>query len=273
MKIDGHVHTPFCPHGSPDSLKSYAERAIELGFKEISFTEHAPLPEGFSDPVPEKDSALPMEQLELYIHSILEIKKAYSKEIRINLGFEIDYIEGFEAATSKFLNNYGEIMDDSILSVHFLLNNGNYYCLDYSEEGFAEICQAAGSVEDTYNLYYRTVEKSILSDLGSWKPKRIGHITLAHKFQLLFPAPCQDLERISSLLDLIKAGGYELDYNTAGLRKKHCQNPYPYDSAARLAIEKGIPLLYGSDAHMAEDTGADYQAFERLITGLPLSSE
>ncbi|MBS2970025.1 histidinol-phosphatase HisJ [Metabacillus sp. KIGAM252] len=273
MKFDGHIHTPFCPHGSPDSLKSYAERAIVLGFKEISFTEHAPLPEGFSDPVPEKDSALPIDQLEPYLHAIHDVKKAYSKEIRINLGFEVDYIEGFESATSKFLNDYGEAMDDSILSVHFLLNNGSYYCLDYSEEGFEEICRAAGSIEQTYDLYYRTVEKSILSDLGTWKPKRIGHITLAHKFQKLFPAPGQDLERISSLLDLIKAGGYELDYNTAGLRKKHCQNAYPYDSAARLAIEKGIPLVFGSDAHIASDIGADYAYYQKLITGLPLSSE
>ena len=28
MKIDGHVHTPFCPHGSSDLFEQYIEKAI-----------------------------------------------------------------------------------------------------------------------------------------------------------------------------------------------------------------------------------------------------
>ena len=44
MKRDGHIHTPFCPHGTKDSFEEYIEKALSLGFKEISFTEHAPLP-------------------------------------------------------------------------------------------------------------------------------------------------------------------------------------------------------------------------------------
>ncbi|MEH7508191.1 histidinol phosphatase, partial [Priestia megaterium] len=30
MKVDKHIHTPFCPHGSPDSLHQYVEQAISL---------------------------------------------------------------------------------------------------------------------------------------------------------------------------------------------------------------------------------------------------
>ena len=29
MKKDGHIHTPFCPHGSTDSFEQYIEKAIE----------------------------------------------------------------------------------------------------------------------------------------------------------------------------------------------------------------------------------------------------
>ena len=57
MKKDGHVHTPFCPHGSKDHFEEYIEKALALGFKEISFTEHAPLPEGFIDTTPTKEVA------------------------------------------------------------------------------------------------------------------------------------------------------------------------------------------------------------------------
>ncbi|WP_194201623.1 histidinol-phosphatase HisJ [Metabacillus mangrovi] len=275
MKIDAHVHTPFCPHGSRDRLSRYAERGIQLGFEELTFTEHAPLPETFSDPVPNKDSALPADQVEAYIKAVQEVKKEYSGEIKINLGFEVDYIEGFEKETAAFLNQYGSIIDDSILSVHFLLAGNAFHCLDFSPEGFKNLCLAAGSISAAHSLYYRTVGKSITADLGDFKPKRIGHITLVHKFQSLFPVPSaeKDLNDLDRLLDLVKEKGYELDYNTAGLRKEYCKTPYPYREAAELALKKKIPLVYGSDAHASADLGADYHNYVSLISGSPQMPE
>ena len=70
MIKDGHIHTPFCPHGTKDALEAYVEKALSLGFQEISFTEHAPLPEGFIDPTPEQDSSMDIEQLEDYFDKI-----------------------------------------------------------------------------------------------------------------------------------------------------------------------------------------------------------
>lgn len=52
MKKDGHIHTPYCPHGTLDPIHLYIEKAIQNGFREISFTEHAPLPSNFIDPTP-----------------------------------------------------------------------------------------------------------------------------------------------------------------------------------------------------------------------------
>ena len=34
------------------------------------------------------------------------VKAKYKREIKINTGFEIDYIEGYEAKTKKMLNRY-----------------------------------------------------------------------------------------------------------------------------------------------------------------------
>ena len=48
MKRDGHIHTPFCPHGTTDSFETYIEKAIANNFTEITFTEHAPLPQTLS---------------------------------------------------------------------------------------------------------------------------------------------------------------------------------------------------------------------------------
>ena len=64
---DGHVHSPYCLHGSKDSFQMYIEKAIASGIEEISFTEHFPLPNGFEDPVKEKDSSMDLESLEKYV--------------------------------------------------------------------------------------------------------------------------------------------------------------------------------------------------------------
>ena len=80
---DGHIHTPFCPHGSNDALHEYIEKAISLGYTDISFTEHAPLPTGFIDPTPYQDSAMKKEQLASYVSILQSLKKQYERHIRI----------------------------------------------------------------------------------------------------------------------------------------------------------------------------------------------
>lgn len=252
---DGHIHTPFCPHGSNDRLEEYVERAISLGFTELSFTEHAPLPDGFEDPAPLKDSAMKWEHLEDYFQEIEQIKEKYQRKIKINCGLEVDYIEGFEEETKHFLNKYGNKLDDAVLSVHFLLFDNQYDCLDYSPDVFGEMAGRYGSVENVYEIYYNTLLKSIESDLGPFKPKRIGHITLVHKFQLKYPPLHRFEDKILEVLHSIKGKGYELDYNGAGVNKPLCRETYPPEWVVKKAKSLGIPFVYGSDAHQAKELG------------------
>ncbi|TWT08896.1 histidinol-phosphatase HisJ [Planomicrobium sp. CPCC 101079] len=252
MKRDGHIHTPFCPHGTKDPLELYIEKAIVSGFTDISFTEHAPLPSSFTDPTPLKDSGMSLKELYPYIDAIAKAKDAYQKDLRIRIGLEVDFIEGFEQETRSFLDEVGPLLDDAILSVHFLKMGGHYHCLDYSKEVFAEICADAGSVQSVYDLYYKTVEASISADLGAYKPVRIGHPTLVHKFQLAHGEKIDDSAEIERVLQTIAAAGYEIDLNSAGFSKPECLESYPPERYITRAKELGIPLVFGSDAHSAK---------------------
>lgn len=249
MKRDGHIHTPFCPHGTKDSTKLYIEKAIKSGFTDISFTEHAPLPANFSDPTPDQDSGMSTTQLTAYINEITHLKHVYEKDIRIRLGLEVDYIEGFEKETALFLDEIGPELDDSILSVHFLHVNDHYVCADFSKEVFTELATACGSVEAAYQLYYDTLEKSIYADLGQFKPRRIGHPTLIHKFQKAHGENINDDKQIRHILELIKNTGLELDVNGAGYSKSDCLEAYPPLPYIEFAQSLGVPLVFGSDAH------------------------
>ncbi len=86
-----------------------------------------------------------------------------------------------------FLNDVGPFLDDSILSVHFLLINGSYYCMDYSPAVFKTMAKQLGSVDLLYKKYYETVLSSVKANLGSFKPNRVGHMTLCHKFRKKTP--------------------------------------------------------------------------------------
>lgn len=262
MQFDGHVHSPFCPHGTSDSFEAYIEKAISLGLKGMTFTEHAPLPEGFHDPTPDQDSGMKLEHLEPYIKTLQQLKLKYETKLTIKIGLEVDYIEGYERETEEFLSEWGHVLDDAIISVHFLKFADDYFCLDFSPDMFADMVRAAGSLENVYETYYATVKKAILSDLGRYKPKRIGHITLIHKFKQQF-VPHRDFSlNIRQLLDLIQQKNYELDYNGAGFSKPLCGEAYPPAWVVNEAVKRGIPLIYGSDAHSVKGLG---QGFDRLF--------
>ncbi|WP_163101211.1 histidinol-phosphatase HisJ [Peribacillus alkalitolerans] len=263
MKSDGHIHSPYCPHGSTDSFKKYIEKALELGMEEVSFTEHAPLPEGFIDTTPTRDSSMEMRDLEGYLSNVQALKEEYQNDLTINVGLEVDFIEGYEKQIKQFLNSYGPTLDDSILSVHFLNLQGDYYCLDYSVDLFGDLIKLEGSVDKIYKKYYETVVLGIQSDLGPYKPNRIGHLSLVHKFQKKYPVSKTFDDYVVKILHQIKTNGMALDYNGAGSQKEWCGEPYPSNHYVKMALEMHIPLVFGSDAHQAKDLG---QGFSSLMT-------
>lgn len=264
MKIDGHIHSPYCPHGSKDTFISYIEKAIQNSFSQISFTEHAPLPQNFTDPTPDKDSGMDAQLLLPYLQELKSLKEQYKEQIDIKIGLEVDYIVGFEKETMQFLNDVGPHLDDAILSVHFLQFEDEYCCIDFSEQEFIRFSDKLGSVKNVYNLYYETVQQSISADLGPYKPKRIGHPTLVHKFQLAHNEQIDDDAQIKSILQSLKDHDYELDYNSAGLSKKYCQESYPPVEYLPFVKSIGLRYTFGSDAHTAKDLHQHYDKLMQL---------
>ncbi|RKL66740.1 histidinol phosphatase [Salipaludibacillus neizhouensis] len=266
IRRDGHIHTPFCPHGSKDMFSSYIEQAIKQGFSTISFTEHAPLPRGFSDPVPDKDSGLALDLLPQYLEACNEMKQEYSQHITIYTGLEVDYIEGFEQETREFLDEWGPFIDDSILSLHFLqTTEGHYTCMDFSPESFEFLIKQCDTVEDVYKLYYLCLLRSIRWDLGPFKPKRLGHMTLVRKFQKLFPTNFDDSKYINLVLRSMKEHNMSLDVNAAGLVKQHCMEVYPPIEVLLRAKQLGIQCVYGSDSHQAKQIGIGKAELDNFI--------
>ena len=253
---DGHVHSQYCPHGSNDKMEQYVEKAIGVGLKEISFTEHLFLPDNFEDPSPLKDSCIDKAHIMDYIEEIEYLKEKYKGRIKINAGIEADYLEGYEKEVKANLDEYGKYFDDTILSIHIIKVNGKHRLLDFSPEDFKDMIEELGSLEAVYNRYYETVKLMIESDLGEYKPRRLGHLNRVREFNKLFPYDYKDNKLLMEIVQLIKEEGYELDYNISGKRKENCGEAYVDGPLLDLVRKYDIPLVPGSDSHTAGGIGS-----------------
>lgn len=272
MKRDGHTHTEFCPHGRREDVEEMILRAIELDFDEYSIVEHAPLPSEFMQETAGDKEAIETASMELsdvpyYLKKMTHLQKKYASDLLIHIGFEVDYLIGYEDFTRDFLNEYGPQTDDGILSLHFLAGQGGYRSIDFSAEDYDEgIVQFYAGFEKAQLAYLEGIKQSIEADLGNFKPIRMGHISLCQKFWQYFGSEKNLLSsevkaQFQQVLSLVKKRGYELDFNAAGLFKPLCGETYPPKEIVLLANQLQIPFIYGSDSHGVQDVGRGYQVY------------
>lgn len=255
---DGHIHSPYCPHGTKDSFEMYVEKALGEGLKEITFTEHMPLPGYFMEDKKFLDECAPSDgDIQKYFLEVEKLKLKYKDKIKINLGLEVDFIEGYEEKTKKLLNIYGSWLEDSLISVHFIKVGDKYTDID-GKEGFERALETLGSTEKVYDKYYETLLMAIKADLGEFKPSRIGHPNLIRIFNKLYPIEYKNKKLLEHVVKEIKIRNYEVDVNTAGLRKPYCGEIYVSGIFKELINKYDVKKIYGSDSHISSDIGRDF---------------
>lgn len=269
LKWDGHTHTRFCRHGSSAGLELYIQRAVELGFKRYSVTEHPPLPQAWVDNKQlMAELAMPMEELPAYFDYVRSMKERYAEAIDIAIGLEVDYLHGATAFSEDMLEPWTSLLEDVVVSVHYLPGVGGMRCLDYTAEDFTEgLLDYYGSMENVIHEYYDHVEKAIAWASVLPGRTRIGHINLIEKFRLSLPEMDQAVmeRRLKGMLPLLAAKGVGLDVNTAGLRVSSTGRPYAPAWLLHACREHRISCVYGSDSHKPEQVGLGWEWFEQAM--------
>lgn len=273
---NGHTHTEFCPHGSGEDTEDFIRNAIKAGFKTYSITEHFPMPPQFYNMVSGSQHAIDtaaMEYAELpnYFQKMHYLKKKYADQINILVGFEFDYIDGCQEWTKSKLVEFGDEIDDAILSVHFLPTDGGLRAVD---DNFDDFCDGVLKYYQTplgvANKYLKTVLEAVKWSCED-KPARYGHITLYRKWRKEFNSSTvwhdKETDRlVDKILKHVKKRNEMLDCNMSGLAKfSQCESS-PYVSIIEKAADKGVKLVYGSDAH--ESNNIDQGFNEYLVQKL-----
>ena len=114
MLFNYHTHTTRCNHASGTD-RAYVENAIKAGIKTLGFSDHAPFYKGFPTPHTYRMKA---EEIQEYANSIRNLQKEYQKDIRILLGFELEYYPKCHKKEMEFLRSVSP--DYIILGQHFI---------------------------------------------------------------------------------------------------------------------------------------------------------
>ncbi|MFT8825943.1 MAG: histidinol-phosphatase HisJ [Liquorilactobacillus mali] len=267
----GHNHTEFCSHGSGEDVELYIQKAIAEGFKTYSITEHFPLPQAFYERANGSahsiyTAAMRINELPRYFAKMQKIKQKYQADIKILIGFEIDYITEFREWTQNQLVKYANQVDDTILSVHFLPTKAGLSAVDDSLLDFKNgVLSEYQRPVEVAKAYLTTVMEAVTWDTR-YKPKRYGHIMLYRKWRNEFSSNTvwedeQVQNKLHAILDEIADRGELLDCNFAGLFRRTQTETSPNYNWIQQAQEKRIPLVYGADAHKVESVSAGFNTY------------
>jgi histidinol-phosphatase (PHP family) len=233
---DLHMHTPLCRHATGEPV-DYAKRALELGFKEIGFSDHSPMRQDDFD-----DWRMRFDQLDEYVEKVRRAQKDLP-QLTIRLALEVDYLPGQEEWIRELAAKHP--WDYFIGSVHYVSDSwaiDNPYKLSEWKNR---------DVWEVWSVYFGRL--TMAAETGLFEI--IGHADLPKKFGHKPNRDCTPLYR--KFLDAAKRHNCALDVNTAGLRKD-CKEIYPSRQILELAFRTGVPITFGSDAHAPEEVGLNF---------------
>ncbi|MCG3148320.1 MAG: hypothetical protein PCFJNLEI_01763 [Verrucomicrobiae bacterium] len=226
-------------------MEAYVERGIELGLKEIGFSDHNPLPEGRGAKVRMLES-----ELEYYVNRVQELQFQYRGKIVVRLGLELDFVEGLEDYLAAQIARYP--WDYIIGSVHYF---------DRACEIGSWTRMYPGTADQQWIRYGEQVKKLARSGLCDI----IAHLDVV-KRSTKQPSSA-GLDALTGALEEIARVGVCMEINTSGYRHKELNTPQPYPNLAFVeqALKLGIPLTVNSDSHAPDQVGTMFPKIEEFL--------
>jgi histidinol-phosphatase (PHP family) len=243
--VDYHMHLrnprEEIAHESP-AVDAFVDVARAAGVDEIGFTEHIYYFKQARSllTVPSQTERC-VYDLDAYVNSILQARE---RGLPVKLGLEVDYVAGREDETRTLLAPYP--WDYLLGSVHWIDGFGI--------DGEPRLLDEVG-VEETWRRYFEMLARAARSRLFD----SLSHPDLVKIFG----------ERVESfdytdVADAIAESGVAVEVSTAGLRKP-VGELYPHPDFLAACKERSVPVTTGSDAHVPELVGRDFDRARELL--------
>ena len=237
--VDSHMHTPLCRHavGEPED---YAARGLEQGLRGIIFTCHSPMPAGFWPHVRMSEA-----EFDGYVALIGRCRDAFAGELEVRLGIESDYFPGYEGWIEK-LHQRAEF-HHCLGSVHWQGPEYGARFNPHDEHGFRK-------------AYWQNLAASAETGLFD----TLAHPDLIKNYRSATWRFEEWQDDIAAALDRIARTGAAMELNTSGLHKMFPEMN-PGRPMLRLMRERKIPVVIGSDSHVARRVGENFGAALEML--------
>ncbi len=246
MKKDYHLHPNII--NNPSQAEDFINRAVQLGFDEICFTDHMP----FSITHNEFDR-IPNGRVGEYCKRVKELALMHKNKITIKTGIEIDYHPYYEREIKNVLSQgeFDYILGSSHLSIDgYRIDLKNTTRTEYARMVLSNyLCAAKSGLFDT------------LSHLDVYRWVFDAYPLIDDNFEV---SSCFDI--LNDIFSVIEKSGIYLELNAAPLYKRfdNC-GFYPQYEILDLSEKYNIKYIYGSDAHTADKVGFGYDEIKKLI--------
>jgi len=253
IRRDGHVHTRLCRHATGE-MEEYVLAAIDRGLTGMVFLEHLEAGINYFE-----RTWLSEEDFDHYFREGLRLRDRYAGRLEIGLGVEVGYNPAGEEELLSRLT--ARSWDRVGISCHFLPIDatGRHLNLLSRQPQNIVIAREMG-VEHLLTGYLSTLLQAVRALPGTV----LCHLdaALRHVPEVAFTEDhfCQ----IDALLGAVGEKGMALEINTSGIAMG--REPFPARRILAMAIEYGIPLEAGSDAHRPEDVGRYFSTLPDYLT-------
>lgn len=245
-KRDFHMHPNLLK--LPKQADMFINRAIELGFDEICFTDHMP----FTVTGDEHDR-IPFGKVGEYCQKVREKAAEYKNHIIIKTGIEIDYHPGCIKEIESVLSEGS--FDYVIGSSHLNIKG---FGIPFSETNHTEF---AGLVLKNYLSAIKSGYFDAIShlDVYRWVFSEYELIADGYTYK-------SHLDILIKIFEQLELTGVKLEINAAPLYKGFDNlGAYPQREITELSKNYKIEYIYGSDAHCYEHVGYAYDKIMNLL--------
>ncbi len=241
-----HSHTYRCGHADLDVTdEDYIKDYIKIGFEKIAFTDHCPEKNEIDV---RSNIRMKYEERKEYLDSIKTLKEKYANKIKIETGYEIEYLPNEEENLIELKKETNKI----ILGQHFIYDNNNELKIfgtdDYTDD---ELIKYAKYIEKAMELNLPDI--IAYPDMYMMNRKNFGEIESKIANMI-----CKSAEKYNIPLEInlnnIFANTYfenkKLNNESLEIQKEKLKNVfYPCEKFWSIATKYDIKVLYGIDTH------------------------
>ena len=251
LRTNYHTHSTYCDGKEP--LSRFVETACSLGYDQLGFSSHSPVPF-------ENDFGIHEENIPLYTSEIDNLQQQHP-DIQLFKGLECDFIPGMTQPFSYYQKKYH--LDYVIGGIHLVRapNSNSIWFIDgpkreIYDQGLIRLFDGniRKAVTQFWEQTFEMIETQHFDIIAHF-----DKIKMHNQDRYFTEDEPWYIQLVDHCIELIHRQHLIVEINTRGIYKGRCPDYYPSDYALRQISERDIPMVVSTDAHLSEELplGAD----------------